>query len=318
MFSNNEEINEEAAEKLGVIEQIKKISDLNKKARNVKLKDYSETFATSADGDTVILGEIDTNKLYEEKMAAFELEQKQKNDEDLKVKNNIKELQETKDETDYKLAHKNEVYKRSILHLEQKSIEHTKYSKEIIKEAFNNARIQIEANLNNIKKEVRHIYKDLEVFPYINTPTHKSHRTNTPQQIEIRLEVARCIRDKLPKGHYVILCKVLDRIGGQILDTYENWDDKNISAGNFHTGDFHLNNFRFEENLYLTIPPYSKTTPSMVYLFELFMLRSKQYSHDQVLGWGVFPLLNAQLEVNTGKYKVDFRIYIDSHVVWTC
>lgn len=53
--------------------------------------------------------------------------------------------------------------------------------------------------------------------------------------------------------------------------------------------------------------PITKTSslmPSMAWLFELFLLKSRDYTHDQVLGWGVFPLINSDFEINIGKFKI--------------
>ena len=66
---------------------------------------------------------------------------------------------------------------------------------------------------------------------------------------------------------------------------------------------------RFEESLLLVGPSRYVVTPSMIILFELFLLKSKTFSHDQVFGWGVFPLLNSELEYNKGKFKASSRSY---------
>ena len=35
-----------------------------------------------------------------------------------------------------------------------------------------------------------------------------------PQTILVKLRVARCLKDKISSGHYLIIVHVLDRIGG--------------------------------------------------------------------------------------------------------
>jgi hypothetical protein len=126
------------------------------------------------------------------------------------------------------------------------------------------------------------------------------------QKIEVRIEVIRCVRDKLPKGRYAILCSIIDRIGGNVLDyqTKSSKKSKRITAPKAHSGEYHLNNLRIEESLIIDAPSRSEAKPSMVILFELFLLKSQEYTHDQVLGWGVFPLVDADFELNKGKFKV--------------
>ena len=65
-----------------------------------------------------------------------------------------------------------------------------------------------------------------------------------------------------------------------------------------------MTNLRYETSKQITAQSWNEVTPSMVYLFELFLLKSKDYTHDQVLGWGVFPLINSDFELNVGKFKV--------------
>jgi hypothetical protein len=128
-----------------------------------------------------------------------------------------------------------------------------------------------------------------------------------PQPIEIRIELLRSLKDKVPRGRYAILCSIIDRLGGNVLD-YQNkhktkkW--KRITKPKLHSGQYYQNEIRFQECLRLVAPSQGSVRPSMILLFELFMLKSKEFSCDQVLGWGVFPLLNPQFEINQGKFKV--------------
>eukprot|EP00347_Sterkiella_histriomuscorum_P004362 403360744 len=40
-------------------------------------------------------------------------------------------------------------------------------------------------------------------------------RTKIPQPIQVKIVCTRCLKDKIGSGHFIILCSVLDRIGGQ-------------------------------------------------------------------------------------------------------
>ena len=39
-----------------------------------------------------------------------------------------------------------------------------------------------------------------------------------PQTILVKLRVARCLKDKISSGHYLIICHALDRIGGNRIE----------------------------------------------------------------------------------------------------
>ncbi len=83
---------------------------------------------------------------------------------------------------------------------------------------------------------------------------------------------------------------------------------KRITTPKMHSGKYTDESLRFEENLMLVAPSKFVATPSMILLFELFLLKSKSFSHDQVFGWGVFPLLSNELEYNRGRFKVSLFI----------
>ncbi len=44
--------------------------------------------------------------------------------------------------------------------------------------------------------------------------------------------------------------------------------------------------------------------PSYTLLFKLVLLSNEFKKQDRVVGWGVFPLLNSELKVNEGRFKV--------------
>jgi len=49
-------------------------------------------------------------------------------------------------------------------------------------------------------------------------------------------------------------------------------------------------------------------TPSNVILFELVWLSTQFAKKDHVVGWGAFPLVNRNFEVNEGLFKVPLMI----------
>jgi hypothetical protein len=57
--------------------------------------------------------------------------------------------------------------------------------------------------------------------------------------------------------------------------------------------------------LYYMLPPSLSLLPSNVILFEIVYLSSKEdVTKDIVVGWGAFPIVNGEFEINTGKFKV--------------
>jgi len=57
--------------------------------------------------------------------------------------------------------------------------------------------------------------------------------------------------------------------------------------------------------LYYMLPPSLSLLPSNVIMFEIVYLSSKNdITKDIVVGWGAFPIVNGDFEINTGKFKV--------------
>jgi hypothetical protein len=50
--------------------------------------------------------------------------------------------------------------------------------------------------------------------------------------------------------------------------------------------------------MYFIVPPNLYLEPSNVILFELIWLSSQTTSTDYVMGWGAFPLVNGDFEIN--------------------
>ena len=71
----------------------------------------------------------------------------------------------------------------------------------------------------------------------------------------------------------------------------------------FH-GMYDDEDLEFNESVYMLLPPQRRLKPSNIYLFQLVLLSSETSIDDVVVGWGVFPLLNSEFEINEGKFKV--------------
>lgn len=72
---------------------------------------------------------------------------------------------------------------------------------------------------------------------------------------------------------------------------------------NFH-GVYDDDEFFVDENCYLLYPPINRARPSMIIEFKLIKLSSETSLDDEIVGWGVFPLLNSELEFNEGRFKI--------------
>ena len=56
--------------------------------------------------------------------------------------------------------------------------------------------------------------------------------------------------------------------------------------------------------IYFLVPPNLYLEPSNVIIFELIWVSSQTSSKDYIMGWGAFPLVNGDFEINQGKFKL--------------
>ena len=71
----------------------------------------------------------------------------------------------------------------------------------------------------------------------------------------------------------------------------------------FHAG-YDDEEFYLDENLYLLYPPMNRARPSNCIQFRLIKLSNETELDDEIVAWGVFPLLNSELAFNEGRFKI--------------
>jgi len=69
-------------------------------------------------------------------------------------------------------------------------------------------------------------------------------------------------------------------------------------------GKYDDDEFYVDESLYIFFPPLRRMKPSFTLLFKLVRLSGEIKVSDKVIGWGVFPLTNSEMQVNEGKFKL--------------
>jgi uncharacterized protein YigA (DUF484 family) len=313
--SEEEQSFKESERRNAVKESQKNIEEVQAEMAKIKVDNYRNNFGGSTTGEVVVLAEVqldeltnENEKIEQERKALAESEVK-------KYKGFMQDVRELQEDSKREQLHRGELLRKQLIRAEESSIEMTSLKKRAIDKAFTRVDKSLSGMLKGQRRQIVGKYKDLLVLyksqrHNLSAQTAKggasSEWLNTPQIVQTRIEVIRCVKDKLPKGRYAILCSILDRIGGNVLD-YQSKSSKKwrrITSPKTHSGEHHLGNIRFEESLLIMAPSRSEVKPSMAYLFELFLLKSQDYSNDQVLGWGVFPLINQDFELNVGNFKV--------------
>lgn len=286
-------------------------------AEEIKLERYEDHFNDFAKKDYVVLAEVSTQELESQNKQIEEFRKKEMKENEKEYNEHQQELMRLQEESKDEIVHRSELMRAQVIKAESENIHRIRRRKRAMQKGFYKAEGMLKKNLRNEIGQIQDIYRDMnkdENDTRHNLAGNQDRTENMEefakkkQYLQVNVRMLRCVKDKIPKGRYCILVSILDRMGGNVISLKKR-QTLRITTPVVHSGEYHLNNLRFNTKLTLIAPARANIRPSMVWLFELFMLKSKEYTHDQVLGWGVFPLIDSEFELIKGNFKVNFRKY---------
>ena len=130
---------------------------------------------------------------------------------------------------------------------------------------------------------------------------------NAPQPLAVHLRSLRAVKDKLPKGEYVLHVSLFDRLAGhaQRWTSVSAQESRESSGVHVHGGQAHDIELPFDETLRLVLPPRARVAPSMCLVFELFQIREPVSS---IVAWGAFPVCDSKFFALGGKFKTPLLV----------
>eukprot|EP00049_Salpingoeca_infusionum_P009417 m.156806 g.156806 ORF g.156806 m.156806 type:complete len:1082 (-) comp14331_c5_seq1:14823-18068(-) len=138
-----------------------------------------------------------------------------------------------------------------------------------------------------------------------------------PRPLTINVLGLRGLRDKAPKGRYCIVLSRFDRLGGNFMRLSRNTGSEWFGSTDpfRHGGSFtHLETV-VHNTIHTMCPSERQSTPALVLVFELYLLRSDDTPLDHPVGWGAFPMLDAEFNIPHGFFKIPLlRGMIDPNV----
>ncbi|CAN0237309.1 unnamed protein product, partial [Hapterophycus canaliculatus] len=163
-----------------------------------------------------------------------------------------------------------------------------------------------------------------------------------PQPVEIRLHCIRAVRDRLPRGSYVMLSSMAERLGGRMMrwrkgtdfDDFDDEDSIDTDGGDSrpaatlpvkHGGRYFDRELRLDQNVHQLCPSKSDVRPGNILVFELFRLagsgeggggggggarcgssrhKGGELDQDTAVGWCVLPLADSHLRIVRGSFRI--------------
>ena len=129
---------------------------------------------------------------------------------------------------------------------------------------------------------------------------------SAPCPIKIRIDSCRSLRDKIQRGHYVVVATLLEQLGGKPLHFSGPGAERLTSTRTrpvAHNGRYFDSDLLVDECVFLLCPPHKQLSPSLTLLLEIYQCKSRLTPVDKCVGWAVFPLVTANFELVSGKFK---------------
>eukprot|EP01064_Diplonema_japonicum_P036396 TRINITY_DN8154_c2_g1_i2.p1 TRINITY_DN8154_c2_g1~~TRINITY_DN8154_c2_g1_i2.p1 ORF type:complete len:1012 (+),score=148.88 TRINITY_DN8154_c2_g1_i2:1664-4699(+) len=191
------------------------------------------------------------------------------------------------------------------------------------------------------KSQVTHKYGEMTTSAAQQFELDKIDWDSIPQQVEVHISSVRGLKDKIPKGDYVMLVSKYSQLGGEpfkwslrdpngsappACPFHEHGDPRKADCevcrgwvGSTtpvkHRSRYHDVDLPLDTSIYTFFPPRKTIKPYAAFIFELVRLPDKPSELPQTVGWGAFPVINGRFSVIKGKFKTPLlRGGVDSSV----
>jgi hypothetical protein len=277
---------------------------------------YDEEFAHEVKDDVLVIGSIPVDEV-EKQQRLIEESRARELDEELERQRVHLDMVAQREKLARRALHEEANQLRSEFHSRENQLtkRHSLQLREQ-QQAFRKAQDTLRHALQEQQGELHEYFGTLEdaddKYGVVKGRHYRVDWAMAPRVIRIRIDMLRAIKNKLPRGRYVVMATLYDRLGGHPL----RWCQLNgiewTGSTPFpvrHNGKFYDIEMSFAQKhnrMFLTLPSAAETRPSMVLVFELFLCRGKRTKIDRVVGWGAFPISTGSkgFEAVEGPYKV--------------
>lgn len=293
------------------VEKYQKISKLKLEMQESEMSPYLDHFEAGVRDDLLMIGNVSLEDVQAEEHQLRDEHIQYLEQEANEAKSRHQELLRREEDAKKRVAKYTQERRQDLLRREELLRQREKLLMERLHQAFRRAESQLVSVLERRKGEVKTFFGDLMMTEVQYGGTRgrrwKVDWDLTPQPVLCKLKCLRGVKDKLPRGRYVLKVSLYDRLGGNIL----RWSDMKgqywgaATAPFHHEGAFYNVEMKLDgQCMFTVLPSKAALKPGMVVVFELYLLRGSVVTTDRVVGWGCAPICDAQFEVIEGKYRV--------------
>eukprot|EP00658_Telonema_sp_P-2_P032189 TRINITY_DN23898_c0_g1_i2.p1 TRINITY_DN23898_c0_g1~~TRINITY_DN23898_c0_g1_i2.p1 ORF type:complete len:940 (-),score=247.69 TRINITY_DN23898_c0_g1_i2:62-2881(-) len=183
---------------------------------------------------------------------------------------------------------------------------------QVLDSAFKQAEEQLKVALERRKAQIKMYYGDLveseDLADKLKGRYFELDWEMAPQPLELEIHSLRGLRDKLPRGFYVLRVSLFDQLAGSPMVWTElgNLGDERwftALAPQKHSGRYDAISMDFDTSIFTVAPAPKAMKPSYCIMFQLFLLRGDKRPKTREVGWGAFPLSSPTFDTVEGKFK---------------
>eukprot|EP01137_Pigoraptor_chileana_P024220 Opistho-2@91791 len=311
-------------EPLDVDEKRKAITRMREELEKEEIARYEEDFERQLREEALIIGSLSVEEVREQERQ-MRLERLQLHEENAAIQKRRQQALALAEErakrkvTEDLKAKTERVVSREILAAQREKNRHDE-----IRKTFRRAEDQLLHVLQERKAEVTTLYGHLTYadgqYGGVKGRRLKLDWDRTPQPVQIKLGMIRAVKDKISGGRYVLMVSLYDRLGGHVMKWSslkgQEWGASTLPVE--HNGRHFDVELHLDQSVYTVCPARPDIRPGMVVVYELFLLRGIASPVDKVVGWGAFPIADAEFSVIEGKQmcplmRGDVDLRIDKH-----
>lgn len=289
-----------------------KISELRLQMEEEEMSPYLDHFEAGVKDDVVMLGSISLEDVQEEEKHLRDEHVQYLEQEAVEARQREQEVLRKEEEAKKRVAKFTQTKREEIQKREELLRHKEKMLMDRLHQSFRRAESQLISILEHRKGEVKTFFGDLMMtenqYGGSRGRRWKVDWNRTPQPIQVKMKCLRGVKDKLPRGRYVLMVSLYDRLGGNILRWSkmkgQHWGGATLPI--HHDGSFYNVEMKLDQSMFTVLPSKLSLKPGMILVFEVFLLRGAIVQTDKVVGWGCFPICDGQFEIIEGKYKVPF------------
>jgi hypothetical protein len=299
------------------------IARLREELERVHVPDYERDLQTAARPEEVVLGLLSPEEAAERE-AALEnarLRQAAREAEQFARREAALALRQARARADVVVERDAAV--RSVRLKEHQAVESRAAVEAAIRKAYREARVALAEELRRQKAVVMERFGVLESQPLgarerAAVARHKLRVewSHVPQPLKISVHQVRGVKDRLPRGRYVLLVTLWDRLGGRPL----RWSRLGTGGGAGplqglarpaatrpirHRGRFYDTELDFAgQSVHTLSPATADLAPAHTLVFELFLLGGRRSPVDRVVAWSALPCCDSDLRPVEGRFRL--------------